>query len=280
MYKSVLSGLLVCGSVFLLSPAHASAANESIPFSDGTKVAAVKLADVIDDVQKQKVEVSVDTDEKEEDKETKHVVAEDETLSKIAKQHETTWKRIFDKNVEIESPDVINPGDELVIPKGDEELEARELPTPPAPEPAAPQPVAQPSRQTTRRATSQPAATPRRSVAQAAPAASAPAPRGSSAGNLYAYGYCTWYVKNMRPDMPNNLGNANTWATRARAQGMATGSAPRAGAVAVATTGYMHVAYVTGVNGDGTVNLSEMNFRGWNVVSSRTAPAHQFVYIY
>ena len=101
--------------------------------------------------------------------------------------------------------------------------------------------------------------------------------RSSSAGNSYGYGYCTWYVKNRRPDMPNNLGNANTWVARAAAQGMATGSAPRAGAVGQAG---MHVVYVESVNADGSVTVSEMNRAGWNVISSRTVPASYFQYIY
>src|SRR5690606_9688951 len=33
----------------------------------------------------------------------------------------------------------------------------------------------------------------------------------SSAGNTYAYGYCTWWVKTKRPDLPNQLGNAGAW---------------------------------------------------------------------
>ncbi len=256
MYKTVFTGLLVFGLFFALNTGSASAAQEDLPLSDGASVAAIKLTSVVDEVQKEK-------EEQQENEETKHVVEEDETLSDIAEVHKTTWQRIYDKNVDIESPDVINPGDELIIPRPDEELEPREVPVAPAPEPA---PVARTqSAQTT---------------TQSRPRAAAPAPRGSSAGNGYVYGYCTWYVKSVRSDLPNNLGNANTWAVRAAAQGYATGSIPRAGAVAVATTGYMHVAYVTGVNGDGTVNLSEMNYRGWGVVSSRTAPASQFVYIY
>ena len=77
--------------------------------------------------------------------------------------------------------------------------------------------------------------------------------------------------------MPNNLGNANTWVARAAAQGMATGSTPRAGAVGQQG---MHVVYVESVNGDGTVTISEMNHVGWNVVNQRTVPASNFQYIY
>lgn len=103
---------------------------------------------------------------------------------------------------------------------------------------------------------------------------------GSSAGNLYGYGYCTWYVKNMRPDLPNNLGNANTWYSRASAQGMSVSSTPRAGAVGTTTRGSLgHVVYVHSVNGDGTINISDMNYRGWNQITYRTVSASEFLYI-
>ena len=105
----------------------------------------------------------------------------------------------------------------------------------------------------------------------------APSPAGSSAGNTYYYGYCTFYAKSRRPDLPNNLGNADTWVARAAAQGIATGSAPRVGAIGQQG---MHVVYVESVNGDGTVTVSEMNFQGWGVTSSRTVPAGTFQYIY
>lgn len=102
--------------------------------------------------------------------------------------------------------------------------------------------------------------------------------RSTSAGNTYYYGYCTWYAKQRRPDLPNRLGNGGQWVANAAAQGYATGSAPRAGAVAE-TTG--HVAYVESVNGDGTIVISEMNGpAGWGVVGTRTVPASQYRYIY
>lgn len=101
---------------------------------------------------------------------------------------------------------------------------------------------------------------------------------GNSSGNTYTAGNCTWYAKSMRPDLPNNLGNANTWASRALAQGIPVGLVPRAGAVGQLG---MHVVYVTGVNPDGTFNLSEMNRRGLYIVSTRSnvSPAGwQFIY--
>lgn len=105
---------------------------------------------------------------------------------------------------------------------------------------------------------------------------------GDSSGNLYSPGYCTWYVKNKRPDLPNNLGNANTWYYRAQASGWNVGSTPKKGAVGTSTSGRLgHVAYVEGVSLDGqTVKISEMNYRGFWVVSTRTVHYSEFKYIY
>lgn len=99
----------------------------------------------------------------------------------------------------------------------------------------------------------------------------------SSAGNSYTRGNCTWYAKSNRPDLPNNLGNANTWVARAKAQGLPTGAEPQVGAVGQRG---MHVVYVERINDDGTVFISEMNWRGLGKVSTRTVPANSFKYIY
>lgn len=97
--------------------------------------------------------------------------------------------------------------------------------------------------------------------------------------NTYSAGYCTWYVKNKRPSIPNGWGNAVSWYGNAQAQGYATGLTPRVGAVAWQGGGYGHVALVTGV-GSGTVTITEMNFKGRYIVSSRTVPSTTFKYIY
>ena len=104
----------------------------------------------------------------------------------------------------------------------------------------------------------------------------------TSGGNWYVPGNCTWYVKNRRPDLPNTLGNANTWYARAQAQGWNVGSTPKKGAVATTTRGYWgHVAYVEGVSADGkTITISEMNTRGLYSMVTRTANASEFRYVY
>lgn len=200
----------------------------------------------------------------------KYKVAENDSLSVIAEHHRTTWKRLYDKNETIQHPDNIKVGEELTIPRADEVLKERPLPEPPQeaevqPEPAAPRRAPARNRQPAKPAAPKPAPKP------------AAQPRGTSSGNTYTAGYCTWYVKNRRPDLPNNLGNADTWVARAAAQGLPTGSAPRAGAVGQQG---MHVVYVESVNGDGTVTISEMNYRGLYVISRRTVAASTFRYIY
>ena len=104
--------------------------------------------------------------------------------------------------------------------------------------------------------------------------------RYAFSGNGYAYGYCTFYVASRR-NVPSNWGNANTWYYNAQASGFKVGSAPVPGAIAWTGAGYYgHVAYVEAVSG-GTVTISEMNYNGnWNRVTSRTAPASSFRYIY
>lgn len=122
----------------------------------------------------------------------------------------------------------------------------------------------------------------RRAVARASAAASSNnfygGRSGGSFANTYTRGQCTWYVASKR-QVPNNWGNAYTWLSRARAAGYGTGTEPRAGAIGWERGN--HVVYVEGVNANGTVNISEMNWGGRpGVVHYRTTPASQFIYIY
>jgi surface antigen len=108
--------------------------------------------------------------------------------------------------------------------------------------------------------------------------------------NGYDYGFCTWYVANRRAaigrPVPSNLGNANTWTVLAASMGIATGSTPQVGAVAVKHSGAPgHVAFVEQVNDDGSFWISEMNSYGqvsmgdssprggWGVVDWKLIPA-------
>lgn len=167
----------------------------------------------------------------------KVTVAEGDNLASIAEANQTDWVRIFNANDTIVNPDLINAGQELTIPTADQELPDRYgayLAT----VPAAPA-IAQTARTYTTRSYST-------------------APVNSSSYYVGNGMWCTDYVHSKRPDVPV-YGNAGyNWISAAQAQGKATGSTPRAGAVAV-TNG--HVAYVEGVNADGSYTVSEM---GWN----------------
>ena len=191
-------------------------------------------------------------------KAVEYIVQEGDYLEKLALEHGTTWNRLWNKNGFITNPDLIFPGDKVMIPSPDEVLPERALPTPAA----QPAPLAQ-------------ALAPQSSTSEAF---SAPL-RASGGPNGYSYGYCTWYVKNLRPDIGGYWGDGYEWLGSAQAAGYATGNEPRAGAIGVAKS-YNHVVYVDSVNGDGSVNILEMNYVNWNVASSRTASASEFVYIY
>ena len=85
----------------------------------------------------------------------------------------------------------------------------------------------------------------------------------------YTYGYCTYYAAT-RVSVPNNWGNANTWAYYARLSGWTVSSTPIAGAIAQSPymSGLGHVAYVEAVSPDGTMmKYSDMNaLCGWNCI--------------
>ncbi|MFZ2275744.1 MAG: CHAP domain-containing protein [Candidatus Nanogingivalis sp.] len=101
----------------------------------------------------------------------------------------------------------------------------------------------------------------------------------AKAGNAYAWGNCTWYVYNMRPDIGSFWGNASSWAISARAAGYRVDNVPVVGSIAQwnpyasGHSGYGHVAYVEAVNSDGTITISEMNVRGLGITSRRTISA-------
>lgn len=104
-------------------------------------------------------------------------------------------------------------------------------------------------------------------------------------GGPYVAGQCTQWAWYNRKDLPSNLGNANTWAVRARAAGYTVSRQPVAGAIFQTTSGwYGHVGYVEAVNKDGSITVTEMNYnyRTFYVIRA-TIPASavgSFNYIY
>ena len=92
---------------------------------------------------------------------------------------------------------------------------------------------------------------------------------GTYANSKFAYGYCTWYVASRRP-VPWT-GDAWAWFGGAQAMGFPTGQSPQPGAIMVTWESWVgHVAYVEQVNADGSWVVSEMNYKGWGIISTRT----------
>lgn len=105
--------------------------------------------------------------------------------------------------------------------------------------------------------------------------------------NPYAGGWsnCTWsawqlYFNATGISLPN-LGNAGQWYSNAAAYGYSVGSTPAAGSIAVYNG---HVAYVTSVNADGSVNIAEGGYSGHynerTVSASGTGTKSTIGYIY
>ncbi|MCA9328543.1 CHAP domain-containing protein [Candidatus Saccharibacteria bacterium] len=257
MRASVLTGMFACVLIFGTHTAKTSAQTpEVLTNSEQTSVIellSVETETVLEVIDEIVLDETSQPANSQETKQVSYIIEEGDNLSKVAAKYETTWQRLFFKNTQLEDPNILVVGAELVIPTKDEELTERELPE------VIIQPV-------TSAANSSSAAASQVTVA-----------RGSSSGNGYVAGYCTWYVKNKRPDLPNNLGNAATWVSRAAAQGLPTGSTPAVGAVGQRGN---HVVYVESVNVDGTVTISEMNHKGLYVMTVRTLPASYFSYIY
>lgn len=95
-------------------------------------------------------------------------------------------------------------------------------------------------------------------------------------GGPYGAGQCTQWAWYNRQDLPSSLGNANSWASHAAALGYRVDRIPSAGAIFQTSSGwYGHVGYVEGVNPDGSIRVSEMNYnyRTYMVIDS-TIPAN------
>lgn len=246
MRKAALAGLFAFVAILAASSSRASAETlDILHINKQTNAATILRPIVLASSESKKTDTAVQTTISE----VKiHVVQPNENLTSIAMQYQTTWQRLFDKNTQIAQPDILQIGDKITIPEPGEVIKEREA-------------------QIVNTAVS-------KSVVAGGAVTVA---RGVSAGNTYTPGYCTWYAKNMRPDLPNNLGNADTWVSRAAAQGISTGSMPAPGAIGQQG---MHVVYVERVNPDGTVFISEMNFTGLYAISTRTVAASTFRYIY
>jgi surface antigen len=183
-----------------------------------------------------------------------HTVGANDTISGIASRYGANEAMIIAQN-DLYGEELVS-GMKIMVPDAD-------IPAAPKPQPTAPT-------QTT-------------TNSRTASSGSAPSYVASSSGpNRFPYGYCTWWVAHKR-NIPWN-GNAWQWYGNAQSYGRSVGRTPVPGAVLVTWESSVgHVAYVESVNSDGSFTVSEMNYRGWGVASTRTVttgsvPLIGFVY--
>lgn len=98
-------------------------------------------------------------------------------------------------------------------------------------------------------------------------------------------GQCTWYVYNRlaylgAPIKHMLMGNGGEWGHYGRVNGYSVSNTPKAGTAvswqggeAGISTHYGHVAFVEKVNADGSILVSEMNYKGEFVISTRVVSA-------
>lgn len=94
---------------------------------------------------------------------------------------------------------------------------------------------------------------------------------GSNApSGWYPYGQCTWWVASKRA--VGQWNNATEWLWQAQRDGYATGSEPRAGAIAWR---YGHVAFIESVSGN-MMTVSEANYDRRGSIRTITVPVSDY----
>ena len=194
-----------------------------------------------------------------------HKIKENEKLDEIATKYQASAERIISYNG-LKSESDIKSGTEIVIPGGI-------LPEDERPDYVRPVAVS-------RRYQSSSNALSTRTSSSSLLASNF----NAKAGNAYAYGYCTWYVYNRRPDIGSYWGNATSWAAAARAAGFTVvQGVPKAGSIFQYGGGYGHVGIVESVNESaGTMRISDMNgIAGWGAVGYKDVSINRaWYYIY
>lgn len=95
--------------------------------------------------------------------------------------------------------------------------------------------------------------------------------------------YTAWKVASTGRFVPHfgGAGNAKQWPSTVARYGIQSGSAPRAGSVAMWPIGYYgHVMYVESVNADGTITVSDYNLEWDGLYRIYTRSAAGLTYIY
>ena len=109
MRISVLTGLFACTLVFV---GGSASAETTIPVNESTtEKTVVELLSLQSGTALAVIDEAVKKEESPvEPVVIKHIVAKDETLSDIAKANNVEWQRIFDKNIALVDPNVIEVG--------------------------------------------------------------------------------------------------------------------------------------------------------------------------
>lgn len=179
----------------------------------------------------------------EQPKPKEYLVVSGDTLTSISEAQGTTVARLWAKNTELTSPDLITSGTVLKVPLNTDILTDRPMPV---------------------------------SIEVPSAYTSQPLSGGfSSSGNTYFVGQCVWYIKNIVPWVQNGWGNASSWKYTS---GHPVSPVPAVGTIAW-TKAYGHVSIVRAI-GDGTITVEEMNYYGEGKTDTRVAPISEFEYIY
>ena len=186
----------------------------------------------------------------------KHKVKEGDTVKALAKKYEAKEEKIIEFN-DLTADGNLIAGNEIIIPDGKIENQPRYQDT-------------LRSRYTSNNPNAELPSSPTKSTGL-----------NKYPAHNFPYGWCTWYVATKR-HVPWG-GNAGTWLYHAKAFGAKTGKTPTVGSIVVTNESrWGHVAYVEKVKGN-TITVSEMNYKGWGVKSSRTISTKSSVikgYIY
>ena len=98
---------------------------------------------------------------------------------------------------------------------------------------------------------------------------------GAVCNRALGHGQCVSWAQIKRPDL-GIMANANRWDDIARSRGVLVDRVPAAGTIFQTDSGwYGHVGYVESVNADGSINVSERNYRGCYGVLYSTIPASE-----
>lgn len=195
---------------------------------------------------------------------TTELVDSGETIASIAQAHEADEEKILKYNKLVTASD-IEVGQILIIPDGKREIKER-----PRPEP---EPVTLAAETESQEVSGSDSSvnhnTQNHEAPQGTTTSTLATSRNDLRGNRFPWGYCTWYAAARRPDV-TWMGNAKEWMANASAQGRAVGKIPAVGAIVQTNESWWgHVGIVDAVNGD-TITVSEMNYQGFGVISTRT----------